>query len=95
LTVFLLQLTDSLLLSRQRFANAWLALLLGLVLFDLATDCGNANIHRLADVRDAKALFCDHSNDLKLEALVKSAALPGHVNSFEGELSTYRGVRGH
>lgn len=76
-------------------ANAWLALLLGLVLFHPATHCGNANVHRLTDVRDAEALFCDHSNDLKLEARVKIAALPGHVNSFEGELSTYRGVRRH
>jgi len=95
LTVFLLQLTDSLLLSRQRFADAWLALLLGLVLFHPATDRGNANVHRLPDVRNAKDLFCDHSNDLKLEARVKIAALPGYVNSFEGELSTDRGVQGH
>jgi hypothetical protein len=95
LTVFLLQLTDSLMLSRQRFANAWLALLRGLVLFHPATDRGNTNVHHLADVRNAEALFCDHSNDLKLEARVKIAALPGHVNSFEGELSTYRGIRGH
>ena len=93
--VFLFQLTHTLLLCRQRFANAWLALLLGLVLFHPATDRGNANVSRLADVRDAEALFCDHSNDLELEAGVKSAALPDHVNSFEGELSTYRGVRGH
>jgi hypothetical protein len=92
LTVFLLQLTDTLLLSRQRFANAWLVLLLGLVLFHPATDCGNSNVHRVADVRDAEALFCDNSNDLKLEAGVKSSALPGYVNSFESELSTYRGV---
>ena len=59
------------------------------------TDCRHADVHCLAHVRDAEALFFDHTNDLELEAGVDIAALPGHVNSFEGELSAYRGVRGH
>lgn len=88
MTVFLLQLTNTLLLSRQWLANAGLALSLGLVLFHLATDRGHANLHPIADVCDVEALFFDHSDDLKLEAGVKTAALTGHVNSFEGQLST-------
>jgi hypothetical protein len=84
-----------LLLSRQWFADAGLAFLLGIVLLNPPTDRRHADIHCLADVRDTEALFCNHTDDLELEAGVKIAALPGDVNSIEGELSTYRGVRGH
>jgi hypothetical protein len=86
---------ESLLFSRQRLADTGLALSLGFVLFHPATDRAHPDVHRLADVRNAGALFYDHSNDLELEAGIEITALPGHVNSVESELSSYRGVRGH
>lgn len=95
LPVFLLQLVDTLLLSRHQLADSCLALLLGLVLLHSATDRGDAESLRLADVRDAEVLFSDHTDDLKLADWGKTAALPDHVNSFEVELCTYRCVRGH
>jgi hypothetical protein len=50
LTIFLLQLMNTLLLSRRRLAEAGLGWLLGLVLLHQSVDCGYAELHCLADV---------------------------------------------
>jgi hypothetical protein len=82
--ILLLQLPDSLLLGRQRFANAWLSSLLGGILRHPATDGARANAHALADMLNAEALFFNHLDDLQLKARIETAALPCHTNLLEG-----------
>jgi hypothetical protein len=79
LAVFLFQLADALLLGGERFANARLAFLLLPILGYPASDRGRANVHALADVLDAQALFFDHADDFQLQAGVKCFSLSCHV----------------
>ena len=80
LAILLFQLPDSQLLGSQRFADAWWARLFGIVLLKPSTNSGRAYAHALAYMLDAKPLFSDHFDDLKLEAGIEIAALPCHAN---------------
>lgn len=61
-----------------------------------ALNDGNRRLAQIYVPRRAsmpKLVFCNHLDDLDLETEVEIAALPGHVNSRKGELSSYGGAR--
>jgi hypothetical protein len=69
-----------LLLRRQRFANGWLARLLGGILRYPAANGACAYAHALADMSNAEALFFNRLDDLQLKARIKTVALPRQAN---------------
>jgi hypothetical protein len=67
LLIFQLQLPNALLLGGERFANAWLAVLLSAVLRQPAPDRGLADVHAFADVLDAQTLLFDHPDHFQFQ----------------------------
>jgi hypothetical protein len=69
------QLADTLLVCRQRIPDAALTTLLGIILFDPATNRGLADVHALTDLIGCQPLFLDHANNFKLLADLELSAL--------------------
>ena len=88
------QLLDALVLGRERFADAALALLLCLKLTEPAPDGALTKGHVFADLTNAQALHFDHLRHLKLEICVKrpSGFLIVHFYRYLGLKKTYRCV---
>ena len=74
LPVLSFQLSDALVLCRERFADAALALLLCINLTEPAPDGAFAKVHIFADLTDTQALGFDHLHHLELEVRVKSSS---------------------
>ena len=74
LSVLCFKLADTLLLSSQRLANAWLAELFCINLRKPASHRRLAQLHVPADLTNAQTLRSDHFNDLQLEARVENSS---------------------
>ncbi len=68
------KLTNALLLSGQRLANAKLAELFGINLGEPASHRRLAQCHVPADLTNPQSLTSDHFNDLQLEARVEDSS---------------------